>query len=171
MNLTHGKQVTRTMKYNSMYYSSKDSNDKHVDFDINGNNIEKLIGKRKLHRPDYSYIKTIHPEGHLLYNEWIALLDEFDDIMASHQYDSRMLKIEPVRLGLKKEAFNTRIYTPQHNLSASKIKAMEAITIEKEKNEFFIQGNGYHNIPYGMFVKEKVMDHQIVLKNSMIYVN
>ena len=114
-----------------------------------------MIGKRKLKRPDYNYIKTVHPEGHELYKEWINLLDEFQDIMATHQYDRRMLKIEPVRLGLKPEAFSTRIYTPQHNLSSSKIKAMEAITIEKEKNGFFIPGNGFHNIPYGMFIRRK----------------
>ena len=29
------------------------------------------------------------------------------------------------------------------------------IVIEKEKNGFFIPGNGYHNTPYGMFIKRK----------------
>ena len=92
-----------------------------VEFDINGNDMDKLIGKRKLLRPDYNYIKNIHPEGEQLYIEWIALLDEFNDIMATHQYDRRMLKIEPVKLGLKPDVYANRIYTPQHNLSQTKI--------------------------------------------------
>ena len=64
--------------------------------------------------PDYSYIKYTHSEK--LYVEFKKLLVEFDDIFAKHQYDRRELNIEPVKLGLRPEAYQHSIKAYQPTL-------------------------------------------------------
>ena len=78
------------------------NNSKNKQFDINNSDVKTLIGIRELKFPDYSYIKKVHSDE--LYNEFMELLEEFDDIFAKHQYHRRDLAITPVKLGLRKEA-------------------------------------------------------------------
>ena len=122
------------------------------EIDLENVNIDKLIGKRKLIWPDFSYIRYTHSDR--LYNEFMHLVKKYDDIFATHQYDRRDLAIPPVKLGLKPEAYQQRIAVRQPQLSPAKTRAAIAIAQEHLKNGFYKPNeNSIHNVPYGMLVK------------------
>ena len=121
-------------------------------FDIDNANIDKLIGKRELKFPDYRYIIKTHSNE--LYVAFMKLLNEFKDIFATHQYHRRNLNIEPVKLGLKEEAYKNRIAITQPTLSQAKTKAAEAIAVEHVNSGFFVPDTtSIHNVPYGLLIK------------------
>ena len=132
--------------------NNSNSKTKTKNFDIESNNVDKLIGKRKLHFPNYDYIKLTHSEK--LFNLFHQLLKEYDDIFAKYQYDRRDLNVAPIKLGFRPEAYTHSIKGHQPTLSTAKTKAATAIAQEHVKSGFFKPNTtSIHRVPYGLLVK------------------
>ena len=99
-----GSPANKTNKTKKPPANNKEnSKEKIKNFDINSNDVDNLIGKRKSHFPNYDYIKSTHSEK--LFNLFHQLLIEYDDIFAKYQYHRRDLNVPPIKLGLLTSAW------------------------------------------------------------------